>query len=94
MTKMKHVTWTLAILVVMAEQAVSETVCNQHGAVVTMPDGAVLYLGKNCDAARKGGGTGAWWNAASFLVVEIDGKPYRVAEGTGIDCLPFCENPL
>jgi hypothetical protein len=62
--------------------------CNENGAVVTLESGDVLYLGKDCDAARKGGGTGTWWNTASFLGVEIDGKAYMVT--VEIDCLPFC----
>lgn len=64
--------------------------CNQHGAVVTLEDGTVLYLGNNCDAARKGGGSGRWWNAASFIGVQIGDRAYMVAEGSGIDCLPYC----
>ncbi len=73
-------------------QASAEAKCNKHGAAVILTDGTVLYLGKNCDAARKGGGTGTWWNAASFLGVKIDGKAYMVTEE--IDCLPFCKNPF
>lgn len=67
--------------------------CNQHGAVVTQSDGTVLYLGNNCDAAREGGGTGYWINAASFLAVFIGDQRYQVAVGSGIDCLPFCTPP-
>jgi hypothetical protein len=48
--------------------------CNANGAVVTLPDGTVYYLGKSCDAARKGGGTGVWFHAASFLGISIDGE--------------------
>lgn len=66
--------------------------CNDHGAVVTTTDGSILYLGNNCDAAREGGGTGVWFNAASFLSVMIDGEAYMVNEEIG--CLPFCESPL
>ncbi|MEP3279291.1 MAG: hypothetical protein ABJN26_12615 [Stappiaceae bacterium] len=84
----------LTLIVVTNAHAGEEIKCNEHGAVVTLEDGTILYLGKNCDAARKGGGVGKWWNAASFLGVEIDGKAYMVAEGSGIDCLPFCTNPF
>ena len=83
-----------ALLAATIAQAGEVVKCNEHGAVVTLTDGTVLYLGKNYDAARKGGGAGKWWNAASFLGVEIDGKSYMVAEGSGIDCLPFCSNPF
>ena len=70
----------------------ASVVCNAHGAVVTTKDGTVLYLGTNCDAARKGGGSGIWFNAASFLAVMIDGKGHQVTEE--IDCLPFCYSSL
>lgn len=83
-----------ALFAATSAQAGETVKCNEHGAVVTLEDGTILYLGKNCDAARKGGGTGNWWNAASFLGVEIDGKAYMVAEGSGIDCLPYCVNPF
>ena len=76
------------LLAATVAQANAEAECNEHGAIATLTDGTVLYLGKNCDAARKGGGMGIWWNAASFLGVEIDGKAYMVTEE--IDCLPFC----
>lgn len=56
-----------------------------------MADGTELYLGKNCDAALKGGGTGKWWNAASFIGVQIGDKTYMVREEP--DCLPFCATP-
>ncbi|MGJ8534892.1 MAG: hypothetical protein ACSHYC_22100 [Alphaproteobacteria bacterium] len=81
-----------AILAATTTQANANAKCNEHGAIVTQTDGTVLYLSKNCDAARKGGGTGKWWNAASFLGVKIDGQAYMVTEE--IDCLPFCENPF
>lgn len=91
---MRYFILALALFATTVGQANSEAKCNKHGAVVTLTDGTVLYLGMNCDAARKGGGTGNWWNAASFLAVKIDGRHYKVAEGAGIDCLPFCESPL
>ncbi len=87
---MQKILLICALLAAMAAQASAADRCNAHGAVVTQTDGTVLYLGKNCDAARKGGGTGRWWNAASFLGVNIDGQAYMVTEE--IDCLPFCEN--
>ena len=84
---------TLFLVTALATAAQAETItCNANGAVVTYANGTTLYLGKSCDAARKGGGTGYWFNAASFLAVFIEGEPYRVAEGRGIDCLPFCQN--
>jgi hypothetical protein len=73
-------------------QAAAAVECNEHGAVVTLTDGTVFYLGSNCDAERKGGGSGYWFNAGSFLAVNIDGNSYRVIEE--VDCLPFCESPL
>lgn len=77
-----------ALVAATIAQASAAAECNANGAVFTLDDGTVLYLGKDCDAARKGGGTGNWWNAASFLGVMIGGKAYMVTEE--IDCLPFC----
>jgi hypothetical protein len=63
--------------------------CNAHGAVVTMTDGTVYYMGKDCDAAQKGGGTGKWYLAASAFIIEINGKGFRLP--IEIDCdLPAC----
>ncbi len=63
--------------------------CNEHGAVVTLVDGTVYYMGKDCDAAQKGGGTGRWWLTASAFVVAIDGQPKRLP--LEVDCdLPAC----
>ncbi|MCA8881344.1 MAG: hypothetical protein KDA73_15640 [Rhodobacteraceae bacterium] len=63
--------------------------CNPHGAVVTMPDGPTYYLGKQCDAARKGGGDGKWWFAASVFIVEIGGEAVRFP--FDLDCdVPYC----
>lgn len=73
-------------------QAHAAVTCNAHGAVVTATDGTVFYLGRNCDAAIEGGGTGIWFNAASFLAVHIDGQGYRITEE--VDCLPFCASSL
>ncbi len=90
---MRKIILLAALVVATSAQAEEIVKCNEHGASVTLTDGTVLYLGKQCDAAREGGGAGYWWNAASFLGVEIDGKAYMVAEGRGIDCLPFCSLP-
>ena len=81
-----------AALTLTLGQVSAGALCNKDGAVVTMSDGTVLYLGVGCDAAMKGGGTGFWFNAASFLAVHIDGKAYRVTDE--VDCLPFCRSPL
>ncbi len=79
----------VAMLSVTAAHAQGSTLCNEHGAVVTLADGTVYYLGNNCDAARKGGGTGKWWLAASAFVVEINGQALRLP--FEVDCnLPFC----
>lgn len=85
---MKRVISIVVALVATAGQASAAVECNEHGAVFSLDDGTVLYLGKNCDAAREGGGTGTWWNAASFLGARIDGEVYMITEET--DCLPFC----
>lgn len=83
---------TLALLTVCAAslaQAQSGVQCNQHGAVVTLDNGTVYYLGKTCDAAQKGGGTGRWYLAASAFVVEINGQGFRLP--FEVDCeLPAC----
>lgn len=89
---MRKLILTTVLLAATAGQAGAAVSCNKNGAVVARADGVVLYLGKSCDAARKGGGTGNWWNAASFLGVMIDGKTYMVKEE--IDCLSFCESPF
>lgn len=69
--------------------------CNPNGAVVvlgpaTTEPGATYYLGKDCDAARKGGGTGQWWYAASGFAVRIGDSALRF--GGDLDCptLPYC----
>ena len=63
--------------------------CNEHGAVVSLGDGTVYYLGKSCDAAEEGGGTGTWFLSASALVVDIDDRLRRLE--FDIDCdLPAC----
>ena len=64
--------------------------CNANGAVVTLADGTVYYLGKSCDAARKGGGTGQWFLAASFFGLKIDGEFIRLPFEIDCDSLPAC----
>lgn len=84
-------------LIFVASASFAETYeCNAHGAVVTQEDGTVFYLGKNCDAAIKGGGTGHWVNAASFRAVVIgedwqNSQSYQVF--SEIPCLGFCQPP-
>ena len=90
---MKQTLVLLVFLFSSAAHADESVTCNKHGAVVSLENGTVLYMGKDCDAIRKGGDKGFWWNAASFLAVDIEGDVYRVAVGQGIDCLPFCELP-
>ena len=90
---MRHLMTALAICLVTAAHAHSgahgSVQCNDHGAVVSLEDGTVYYLGKNCDAAQKGGGTGKWWLAASAFVVDIGGHPVRLP--FEVDCdLPAC----
>lgn len=86
---MKIVLFLIALFAASAAQAAAGFQCNQHGAVVTLADGTVYYLGNKCDAAQKGGGTGKWWLAASFFAIEIDGQAIRLP--FEIDCdLPFC----
>lgn len=69
--------------------------CNKHGAIVTVNSGIVAgntyYLGKNCDAALKDGGTGRWWWAASAFIVEINGEGIRFSNDLGCDQLPYCK---
>ena len=63
--------------------------CNAHGAVVTVPGGPTYYMGRNCDAAQEGGGTGRWYLAASAFFIEIDGEAIRLEQDIGCD-LPAC----
>lgn len=80
----------ILILGLTAAQALANVQCNEHGAVVTLDSGDTYYLGKNCDAAKKGGGEGRWWLAASGIGVEIDGAA-AVLIKFDIDCdLPAC----
>lgn len=79
----------LAVCAASLAQAQSGVQCNQHGAVVTLSNGTIYYLGKTCDAAQKGGGTGRWYLAASAFVVEINGQAVRLP--FEVDCeLPAC----
>jgi len=87
-----HMRMLLSAIIIFSTTAVSaesNVQCNEHGAVVTMATETIYYLGKNCDAARQGGGTGRWWLTASAFAIEIDGQikllPFDV------DCdLPAC----
>ncbi len=89
---MQKFIFATAVLAATAGPVSAAGKCNKHGAVVEQSHGIVLYLGKSCDATRKGGGTGKWWNAASFLGVMIGDDTYMVREE--FDCLPFCESPF
>lgn len=71
---MRSLITTFVLCSVGAAQAQNPMQCNEHGAVLTTPRGEVYYLGNQCDAAQKGGGTGRWWLAASNLIIEIDGN--------------------
>lgn len=85
---------TLKILAIFfATSAVSQGnsfVCNENGAVVTLSNGTIYYLGKNCDAARKGGGTGKWWLTASAFAVDTDGQAIRLPIEIDCPALPAC----
>ncbi|NRB02388.1 MAG: hypothetical protein HRU30_03905 [Rhodobacteraceae bacterium] len=88
--------WSFLLVLSVSSAAAETYQCNAHGAVVTKPDGTVLYLGKSCDAAVQSGGTGFWFNAASFLAVFIGpdlgtAKAYQVQ--SEIPCLEFCQAP-
>ena len=61
-----------------------------NGAIVTMPDGEVYYLGKDCDAVRKGGGTGKWWLTASAYAVDTDGQAFLLPFEIDCPALPAC----
>ena len=79
----------IAICSVTTANAQGTVHCNEHGAIVTIEDGAIYFLGKNCDAAQKGGGVGKWWLAASAYVVQIGEQPKRLP--FEVDCdLPAC----
>ena len=68
--------------------------CNANGAVVRVNEGPfkgnTYYLGKSCDAARKGGGTGRWWYAAAAFIVDINGQGVRFANDMDCPALPYC----
>ncbi|MCR8547349.1 hypothetical protein M4578_05890 [Salipiger sp. P9] len=65
--------------------------CNDSGAVMTLTNGTTYYLGKSCDAARKGGGTGKWWYAAGAFLIGIGDQTLRIG-GADIPCtdMPYC----
>jgi hypothetical protein len=89
---MRYFILVCAFVSIAVSQATASAVCNENGAIITLADTTVLYLGKNCDAARGDGSTGFWFNSASFLAVHIDDYAYRVTDE--VSCLPFCESPL
>ncbi len=89
-TQMRILLAVMAMVCATAAQADANVTCNEHGAVVTLSDGAVYYLGKNCDAARKGGGTGKWWLTASAFAVGIDGRAILLPVEVDCDVLPAC----
>ena len=69
--------------------------CNANGAVVvlgpnTVEPGATYYLGKDCDAFRRGMGTGRWWYAGSAFVVALDGRLLRFTGELQCRALPYC----
>ena len=65
--------------------------CNPNGAVLTLADGAKIYLGKSCDAVRPGVGEGRWWYAASALIVAIEGREgLRLTVEPECEALPYC----
>lgn len=93
---MKYTVFFLTLILGASALSAETFECNAHGAVVTQADGTVLYLGNNCDAAIKGGGTGHWLNAASFLAVVIgedwqNSKSFQVF--SEIPCLEYCQAP-
>lgn len=86
---MRKLTAALLTCAATAAHSGARVDCNAHGAVVTLANGTVYYMGKDCDAARKGGGTGKWWLAASAFVVQTDGQAIRLP--VELDCdLPAC----
>ncbi len=87
---MQKILTGLLILGLTATQTLANVQCNEHGAVVTHDNGETYYLGKNCDAAKKGGGEGRWWLAASGIGVKI-GDEGAVLIRFDIECdLPAC----
>lgn len=95
---MKNFLLSLCLLIATPLRADDVVQCNDHGAVLTFSEDKVYYLGKNCDAIRKGGGTGGWFLAASFLAIVIDGKSVEQIR-FDIDCPvlysgPHCSNDI
>ncbi|MEM8541494.1 MAG: hypothetical protein AAGF25_11120 [Pseudomonadota bacterium] len=93
---MRYLFFSMILLSFPSALVAEVVVCNEHGAVVTRDDGTIFYLGKSCDAAIEGGGTGRWFNAASFLAVLI-GDSFETSQGyqifSEIPCLDFCQSP-
>ncbi|MEO0371839.1 MAG: hypothetical protein AAF231_10315 [Pseudomonadota bacterium] len=72
-------------------QSVSFVVPSDSGVSVMMDDGNLLFLNNDCTVTREGGGTGYWWNGASFFAVGIDGSIFRLDRE--LEGLPFCAPP-
>ena len=87
---MKRLSLALATVSATTAHADFNIQCNRHGAVMTTSNGEIYYLGKNCDAAKKSGGSGRWWFAASALIVEINGEGFRYPFDINCD-LPYCK---
>ncbi|MEM0943550.1 MAG: hypothetical protein AAGI70_06335 [Pseudomonadota bacterium] len=69
----------------------TQIVCNEHGAEVTLEGFQRFYIGKNCDVIWPGRGQGRWWSAASDLIVEIDGEMQRISSDVPCEALPYCQ---
>lgn len=67
-----------------------EISCNKNGMVVDVSDGRTYYLGKNCDAARKGGGTGKWFSAPLGVVINLGNEAPRFEAYEWCPALPEC----
>lgn len=81
---------TLALILATSMAQADSFSCNENGAVVTLSDGTIYYLGKECDAVRKGGGTGKWWLTASAFAVETDGQALLLPIEIDCPALPAC----
>lgn len=53
---MRKIILLATLVIATSVQAEEIAKCNEHGALVTLTDCTVLYLGKQCDATREGGG--------------------------------------
>jgi len=88
---MRFLLFAAALALPFAVHADTTIKCNENGAVVTSASGSVYYLGKSCDAARKGGGTGKWWFAAAAFIVQIDGEQGVRFSQEMICDIPYCK---